>query len=149
MSEKQILLVEDDEDQALLMGEALRIHGVTAEIARARDGEEALRMLFPLDGNGHARPSVVFLDLHMPKMNGFEVLQHIRSQEGTRMLPVVIFSSSVRAEDVRNAYLSGANSYVKKITSFKEFSTAVGLMALYWLNLNEPAPAAGPAGPFQ
>ncbi|HJX83306.1 MAG TPA: response regulator, partial [Candidatus Angelobacter sp.] len=83
------------------------------------------------------------------RMNGFEVLKHIRADDGTRLLPVVIFSSSVLEEDVRNAYLSGANSYVKKFTSFKEFSGAVGLMASYWLGLNEPALAAAPAGPLQ
>jgi len=150
MEEKIILHVEDDEEQAILLGEALRLNGVTAEVRRARDGEEALRILSACNGSNKAWPAVVLLDLNMPKMNGFDVLRHIRSQDDTRILPVVVLSSSTREEDVRNAYLLGANSYVRKFTSFPELSAAVRVLVSYWLGLNELAPATGgPEGALQ
>ena len=130
---------------------ALRKNGVTADVTRAQDGAEALDILLFADENGNALPSVVFLDLNLPKVSGLEVLKHIRSQDSVRMLPVVVVSSSAREEDVRNAYRLGANSYVKKPVNFEEFSGAVKQLTSYWLGLNEPVPESQvhPAGRLQ
>jgi CheY-like chemotaxis protein len=138
--DKRILLVEDNETEAMLMRLALRRNDITADVTIARDGEEALGTLFPSDGRSAAQPSVVFLDLNLPKLSGLEVLKRIRSEGSTHLLPVIILSSSAREEDVRSAYLLGANSYVKNHTNFNEFSDAVKLLGLYWLGLNEPTP---------
>ena len=151
MGHKLILLVEDDDVEAMLMSVALRKNGVTADVTRAQDGEKALDILLSADENGGEQPSVVFLDLNLPKVSGLEVLKRIRSRDSMRMLPVVILSSSAREEDVRSAYLLGANSYVRKPINFDEFSSAVKQLTSYWLNLNESAPPveARPAGLLQ
>ena len=140
MQDRSILLVEDNDGEAILMCVALRKNGVTADVTRAQDGAEALDILLFADENGNALPSVVFLDLNLPKVSGLEVLKHIRSQDSVRMLPVVVVSSSAREEDVRNAYRLGANSYVKKPVNFDEFSGVVKQLTSYWLGLTEPVP---------
>jgi two-component system response regulator len=140
VARKLILLVEDNIAEATLMRIALHEHGVTADVRTARDGAEALEMLASADGNGDALPSVVFLDLKMPKMSGLEVLKSVRSQERTRMLPIVILSASGHLEDIRDAYLLGANSYIRKPVNFDTFSELVRQLSSYWLGLNEPAP---------
>ena len=141
MGRKLILLVEDNVAEAALLHIALREHGVTADVRTAQDGAEALEILSSADGNGNALPSIVFLDLKMPKVSGLEVLKSVRSQEWTRTLPIVILSASLRAEDVRDAYLLGANSYIRKPVNFDEFSQAIKQILSYWLGLNEPAPS--------
>jgi len=118
----------------------LREHGVTADLRTAQDGAEALDILSSADGNGNPLPSVVFLDLKMPKVSGLEVLKSIRSQERTSMLTIVILSASGRVEDIRDAYLLGANSYIRKPVNYDEFSGAVRQLAAYWLGVNEPVP---------
>jgi CheY-like chemotaxis protein len=140
MGRKRILLVEDNEAEATLLRVALREHDIAADVKTAQDGAEALEILLSANGNGNALPSVVFLDLKMPKMSGLEVLRFVRAQEPTRMLPIVILSASARLEDIRDAYLSGANSYIRKPVNFDEFSMAVKQISSYWLGLNEPAP---------
>jgi len=122
MGHKLVLLVEDNRAEAKLMRLALDQNGVTAQVKAARDGEEALDILLSADRNGNPRPSVVFLDLKLPKVSGLEVLKVVRSQDGLRMLPVVILSSSGREEDIRSAYRLGANSYVRKPVNFDEFT---------------------------
>jgi CheY-like chemotaxis protein len=138
MAGKLILLVEDDDSEAMLMQVALRKNGVAVEVTRAQDGAEALDILFSADEN--TLPSVVFLDLNLPKVNGLEVLERIRSQERMRILPVVILSGSALESDIRSAYLLGANSYVRKPVSFEEFSGMVKQLTSYWLTLNELSP---------
>jgi two-component system response regulator len=140
MQDQSILLVEDDDNEAILMCVALRKNGVTADVTRAQDGAEALDILLAPDRHRSPQPAVVFLDLNLPKVDGLEVLKRIRCQDSVRMLPVVVLSSSARAEDVRNAYLLGANSYVKKPVNFEEFSGAVKQLTSYWLSLNQPVP---------
>ena len=140
MGRKLILMVEDNEAEATLMRVALREHGVTADVRTAQDGAQALDILSSADSNGNPLPSVVFLDLKMPKVSGLEVLKSVRSQEHTRMLPIVILSASGRVEDIRDAYLLGANSYIRKPVNYDEFSGAVKQLAAYWLGVNEPAP---------
>jgi two-component system response regulator len=141
MRDKLILLVEDNESEVTLMRLALRRNGVTAKVTIARDGQEALDiLLLPSDGNGNRHPSVVLLDLKLPKVSGLEVLKIVRSQQRLRILPVIVLSGSGREEDIRDAYLLGANSYVRKPVSFDQFSEAVKQLSLYWLALNEPMP---------
>lgn len=138
MRRRLVLLVEDDDTEADLMCVALGKNGVRIDISRARDGAEALDIL--LSANANALPRVVFLDLNLPKVSGLEVLKRIRSEDNLRTLPVVVLSGSVLQEDIGNAYLLGANSYVRKPVNFEEFSKAVRQLTSYWLGLNELAP---------
>jgi two-component system, response regulator len=142
VSEKTILLVEDDQDQVRFAMRALRKHGIAEEVDEvvvAGDGMEALDYLF---GEGpHAgrdtttMPEFVLLDVHLPKINGLEVLERLRENERTALLPVILFSSS--REEVAQGYRLGANSYVTKPVNFDRFSEAMQYVGWYWLNFNE------------
>jgi len=139
-----ILLVEDDEDQVLLARRALDKHGVASEVDEvvvARDGEKALDYLF---GEGeHAgrdtsvTPEFVLLDVDLPGTTGLQVLERVRADERTELVPVILFSASNKHGDVVEGYKRGANSYVAKPSSFKEFSEAMRLLGWHWLNWNE------------
>ncbi len=143
MSDKTILLVEDDEDQVILAMRALRKHGIVAEVDEvvvAESGEEAVDHL--LGGGSDRRdtaamPEFVLLDVHLPKMDGLEVLKRLRDDERTHLLPVILFSSSNEHTDVVKGYELGANSYVPKPANFERFSEAMRYMGWYWLNYNE------------
>jgi two-component system response regulator len=144
MRDKIILLVEDNPDDEALTLRALRKGNIRNEVVVARDGAEALDYLF---GTGaHAGrdlsllPQVVLLDLKLPKVDGLEVLRRLRADDRTRLLPVVILTSSKEEQDVANGYKLGANSYVRKPVEFAQFSEAVRQLGLYWLLLNEPPP---------
>jgi two-component system, response regulator len=140
-----ILLVEDnprDEELALL---ALEDSHVVNTVNVARDGEEALDYLFCKgDYAGRAAaypPGLVLLDLKLPKVDGLEVLRRIRAEERTRLLPVVILTSSAEEQDILEGYRLGTNSYVRKPIDFMEFTEAVRQLGLYWLLLNTMPPA--------
>jgi two-component system response regulator len=144
MNEKIILLVEDNHLDEELMLRALKKNNIRNVVVVARDGEQAVDYLF---GTGsHAGrdigdvPAVVLLDLKLPKIDGLEVLRRVRSDERTRLLPVVILTSSKEDKDRLGGYASGANSYVRKPIEFPEFAEAVRNLGLYWLILNEPPP---------
>jgi two-component system, response regulator len=144
VNDRTILLVEDDENQVLLAMRALRTHGIVEEVDRVvvvGDGEEALEYLF---GTGsHAGrdtgviPEFVLLDVKLPKMDGLQVLERLRGDERTEILPVILFSSSREHEDVVAGYKLGANSYVAKPANFERFSEAMQYLGWYWLNFNE------------
>ncbi len=145
MSEKRvILLVEDDEDQVLLAMRALRKHGIAAEVdevAVARSGQEALDFLFG-EGVHTGRdasvvPEFVLLDINLNGMDGLQVLERLREDERTQLLPVILFSSSKEHQDVVAGYKLGANSYVAKPANFDKFSEAMRYLGWYWLNFNE------------
>jgi CheY-like chemotaxis protein len=136
-----ILLVEDDPDHELLTIRALRKASIANEIKVARDGEEAINLLF---GNGPETlkllPQVILLDLKLPKVEGLEVLRRIREGERTRTLPVVILTSSDEESDVVRSYRLGVNSYIRKPVDFNEFAEATRQLGMYWLVLNECPP---------
>lgn len=140
MSEKYILLVEDDPDDEILTLRALKNQNIVNEVVVARDGAEALDHLFCrgkyADRDPSLLPQVVLLDLKLPKLDGLEVLGEIRSNEHTKLLPVVILTSSKEEKDLVNSYKLGANSYVRKPINFIEFSEAIKQLGLYWLILN-------------
>jgi two-component system response regulator len=144
MSNKVILLVEDNPDDELLTLRALKKSGVSNEVVVARDGVEALDYLFasgPHAGRDSAvMPQLILLDLKLPRVDGLEVLKRLRSDERTRRLPVVILTSSKEQQDMLDGYGLGANSYVRKPVDFEQFVKAVEQLRLYWLVLNEAPP---------
>jgi two-component system response regulator len=135
MRDKVILLVEDNPDDELLTLRALRKNNVLNEVVVARDGVEALDYLF-------VTPQLILLDLKRPKIDGLEVLKRLRADERTRLLPVVILTSSREQQDMLDGYGLGANSYVLKPVNFEQFVQAIEQLKLYWLILNEAPPAA-------
>ncbi len=142
--ERLILLVEDDPRDEELTLLALGEHKITNPIVVVHDGEEALDYLFARGAHKERQsdtlPQVVLLDLKLPKVDGLEVLREIRSNDRTRLLPVVILTSSREEKDRLQGYGLGANSYVRKPVDFAEFSEAIRQLGLYWLLLNEPPP---------
>lgn len=144
MYEKVILLVEDNQDDVDLTLHAFRKGNIANKVVVASDGAAALDYLFgtgAFTGRDPAdQPAVVLLDLKLPKLTGDEVLKRIRADERTRLVPVVILTSSREDEDRSRAYCAGANSFVRKPVDFNEFLEAARQLGLYWLLLNEPAP---------
>ena len=140
MNGKIILLVEDNPDDEALAVRALERSGIHHELVIARDGVEALDYLLGTGAyaNQGSRipPSLVMLDLKLPKVDGLEVLGKIRATEPTRTIPVVVFTSSNEANDILQSYQLGANSYIRKPVDFAHFSEAVRQVGTYWLNLN-------------
>jgi two-component system, response regulator len=144
--DRAILLVEDSSDDEVLTLRAFKKNNIANEIIVARDGLEALDYLFG-DGTHAGRdlsvmPAVVLLDLKLPKIEGLEVLRRLRADERTKMLPVIILTSSREEQDVINCYNLGANSYIRKPVDFENFIQAIGQLGLYWLVLNELPPSS-------
>lgn len=133
---RSIFLVEDNPDDERLTLRALKRGRITNPVQVARDGEEALNILLSAD----PLPSVVLLDLKLPKVDGLEVLQRLRTNERTHLLPVVILTSSNEQRDIIESYNLGANSYVRKPVDFQQFADAVYQLGLYWAVINEPIP---------
>ncbi len=132
-----ILLVEDDPDHELLTIRALKKSNIANDIRVAHDGEEAIQMLF---GEGAIKPQVILLDLKLPKVEGLEVLRRIRESDLTRMLPVVVLTSSDEERDLVRSYQLGVNSYIRKPVNFTDFAEATRQLGMYWLVLNEAPP---------
>ncbi len=144
MENKFILLVEDNPDDVALTLRAFKQNKILNEVIVARDGEEALDYLFGSgknkDRNMINLPAVILLDLKLPKKDGLEVLKEIRGNELTRLIPVVILTSSRQEDDIAAGYKLGANSYVRKPVDFNDFVQASKALGLYWLLYNEPPP---------
>lgn len=143
-SEEVILLVEDNPDDIELTLRALKQHNIFNKVVVTRDGAEALDFLFgtgAYEGRDTSLlPVVILLDLKLPKVGGLEVLERLRSDERTRVAPVVILSSSSEENDLINGYELRANSYIRKPVDFDKFTEAVRQLGIYWLLLNEPPP---------
>ena len=145
MTSQTILLVEDNPDDEALTLRAFEKSNIRNEVVVLRDGAEALAYLFPGDGDGDGapRPALILLDLNLPKVGGLEVLRRMRTDERTRLIPVVVLTSSKLDEDILDSYRSGANAYVRKPVRFSDFADAVRALGVFWLRLNEPAPSRG------
>jgi CheY-like chemotaxis protein len=164
--DKWILLVEDNaHDEALTM-RAFRKSGLEGYVVVARDGVEALNRLFASAGHAgedppaaeaaalergraapRALPHLVLLDLRLPRIDGFEVLRRLRARAATRLVPVVILSSSLERDDLATSYALGANSYIRKPVDFAEFIVTAANLGVYWLGLNQPCPRVEGGGP--
>ena len=136
MTKRAILLVEDNPSDIDLTKRAFAKSHILNEVVVAEDGQAALDYLFA--DPTRPLPAVVLLDLKLPRVDGLEVLRRIRSEERTRLLPVVLITTSIEDQDLVESYRLGANSYVRKPVSFAEFSQAVAQLGIYWLALNEP-----------
>jgi len=147
MEKKVILLVEDDPDDEALTLRALEKNHIKNEVVVARDGVEALNYLFATGAyagrDTSVMPQVILLDLKLPKLDGLEVLRRIRADARTKLLPVVILTSSNEERDLTDGYTLGANSYIRKPVDFAQFTDAVRHLGLYWLVLNEVSPQRG------
>jgi CheY-like chemotaxis protein len=141
---KVILLVEDNPDDEALAIRALKRHHIGNEIVVAHDGVEALDYLFCTgmyaDRDIGNKPSVVLLDLKLPRIDGLEVLRRVREDPRTKFLPVVVLTTSSEEGDLLNSYSLGCNSYICKPVDFVQFSEAIRQLGMYWLLMNEPPP---------
>jgi two-component system, response regulator len=140
MDNKIILLVEDNPDDEVLTVRALKKNNILNDMVVARDGAEALDYLFGAgsyaDRDMTVMPQLILLDLKLPKIDGLEVLRRVRGDERTRLLPVVVLTSSSEEQDVIESYRLGANSYIRKPVDFTQFTAAINNLGLYWLVLN-------------
>jgi two-component system response regulator len=143
MKEKIILLVEDNPDDIKLTQRAFNKSKIEEKIniEVARNGDEALDFLFGegayIYRNTRNMPALILLDLNLPRINGFQILERIRADKRTKLIPVIILTSSKEEEDIKKAYALGANSYIHKPVDFKKFSNAAQQLGLYWVGLNE------------
>jgi CheY-like chemotaxis protein len=140
MKEKVVLLVEDNPDDVELTLRAFKKHNLFNQVVIANDGVEALEYLFGKEGEEPELPQLVLLDLNLPRIDGLEVLRQIRNNERTKLLPVVILTSSNEVRDLDRSYTLHANSYIRKPVDFNNFIEAVQQLGLYWLVLNESPP---------
>lgn len=141
LNEVEILLVEDDPNDAALTLRALQKHNLANKIYQVKDGEEAVDFIFAT-GRYSTRdvdlpPKVIFLDLKLPKLNGLEVLQKIKSDEKTKLIPVVVVTSSQEEKDLQECYRLGVNSFIQKPIAFENFIKAISDAGLYWLVINK------------
>jgi len=144
LENKKILLVEDNHNDIDLTKRALKKSNILNELIVAEDGVEGLKYFFGEDGKGGCSvedlPVVVLLDINLPRINGLDLLRRLRNHEKTKLLPVIILTSSNEEKDIITSYNLGANSFVRKPVKFDEFAEAVRVLGLFWLVINQPAP---------
>jgi len=140
MDKKIILLIEDNPDDELLTLRAFKKNNIVNDVVVARDGAEALDYLFCQGSHASreasAMPELILLDLKLPKIDGLEVLKCIKADDRTKLIPVVILTSSREEQDITNGYSLGANSYIRKPVDFFQFTEAIRQLGMYWLVLN-------------
>jgi len=138
----KILLIEDNPDDVELTLRAFKKHNLANHITVARDGEEALDIIFQhgKEVSGRLKPDLILLDLKLPKVDGMEVLKQIKKNSETKVIPVIILTSSKEENDLAESYLLGANSYIRKPVNFENFTGVVMQLGLYWLLINQPPP---------
>jgi two-component system, response regulator len=139
MSNKTILLVEDNPDDEMLTLRALKKNNILNEVTVARDGAQAIEYLFSGPSASLPLPGIILLDLQLPRVDGLEVLRRIRAGERTQAIPVVVLTSSKLQEDIIECYRDGANAFVRKPVSFSDLATAMNAIGMFWLRLNEVA----------
>jgi two-component system response regulator len=139
MRPSPILLIEDNPDEALFTIAAFTKANIANEVIHARDGDTALGRLLPTDGGSPLQPSIVLLDINMPRMSGLEVLGHLRAASATRLLPVIMLTTSDLDHDIIESYRRGANSYICKSVDFGQYENAIRQLGQYWLELNRSA----------
>ncbi|MBE9068803.1 response regulator [Leptolyngbya cf. ectocarpi LEGE 11479] len=144
INHKVILLVEDNPDDEALTIRALNRHHISNEVIVAHDGVEALDYLFGTglyaDRDIDYQPAVILLDLKLPRLNGLDVLRHLRQDERTKLLPVVVLTTSNEEQDLLDSYNLGCNSYIRKPVDFLQFSEAIRQLGMYWLLMNQSPP---------
>jgi two-component system response regulator len=140
MNNDAIVLVEDSPDDVMLTLRAFKKNNIRNEIIVATDGEQALSLLIPDDATPSVRPSVILLDVKLPKIDGLEVLRRLRSDPRTMAVPVVVLTTSNEDRDIVDSYRLGANSFVRKPVVFSEFIDPASVLGMYWLLVNQPAP---------
>jgi two-component system, response regulator len=138
----KILLIEDNPDDVEITLRAFKKHNLANNITVARDGEEALNIIFQRgeEAPKKFRPDLILLDLKLPKVDGMEVLRQIKENSETKVIPVIILTSSKEENDLAESYRLGANSYIRKPVNFEKFIGVVMQLGLYWLLINEPPP---------
>jgi two-component system, response regulator len=140
--EVEIVIIEDDPNDAELIIRVLKKHNLANKLIHLKDGAEALDFLLADDSAANKKvavpPKVILLDLKLPKLNGIEVLQRLKSEDRTKNIPVVVLTSSREDRDLKDAYKLGVNSYVTKPINFEEFAKAVADLGIYWMMLNKP-----------
>ncbi len=138
----KILLIEDNPDDVELTLMAFKKHNLANHITVARDGEEALNIIFQhgKESAGGQRPDLILLDLKLPMIDGMDVLRQIKENSETKVIPVIILTSSKEENDLAESYRLGANSYIRKPVNFEKFTEVVMQLGLYWLLINEPPP---------
>jgi two-component system response regulator len=139
MRNDAILLVDDSPDDAILTVWAFRKCGIINEIVVAGDGAEALELLLPADGIPPLSPAIVLLDINMPKLGGLDVLRRLRAAQPTKTLPIIMLTSSIHDQDIKQSYACGANSYLQKPINVEEFLPMAKALAVYWLQMNQVA----------
>lgn len=139
-----ILVVEDNPNEEALILRAFKKYNLSSQITVVRDGAEAIDFVFCQgvykDRDPDDLPQLILLDINLPKLSGLDVLRRLRANERTRLLPIIMLSSSVEEQDLIESYRSGANSYVRKPIKYDQFLEAIRQLGLYWLIVNEPPP---------
>ena len=145
MNDKTILLVEDNSDDEILTLRAFKKNKIANKVIVVHDGVEALDYLLGTgayaERDASAMPAIILLDLKLPKLDGLDVLRRLRAHERTRMLPIVVLTSSKEEQDIVDSYNLGANSFIRKPVDFEKFAEAIRQLGLYWLVLNELPPS--------
>jgi len=145
-TERTILLVEDNPSDVELTRRALVRKQISNSMVVANDGEEALEMLTARESHRRIHPAVILLDLNLPKVSGLEVLRRLRADAKTRLIPVVVLTTSNEERDITSSYALGANSYIRKSIDFVAFADTIAQLGRYWLTINEPPPAQAANG---